>query len=496
LSGHGCNVGMNQLSRFEEKYEALVSTSAKIINDLKKEYMTCEHMSFERIKKNRESVFESCSKFDIHQFAEILVGSSFNSRFLISSEIMGESTFLLELLNKHVQIDRSVGSYMGMVLGDYLGAPIEFMETVNSSNSIVFGDEFPNGYTYPTVYNNVFHLKPGQWTDDASMGACIADTLLVRQKLDGSDIRSRFWQWWNVGYNNAFKFSKDRSPYDSVGLGGNIAKSLQSIQGKTFADIPEKFEENNQDSGNGGLMRLAPIPIFFSDQEVATVMENARLSSETTHPGYLASRAAEFMAFFIHWAINRAASYSCISSKDFSDNVVSDYLQSFCDESIPGNSVLRKLLLSNETEASTELSWNWKDSVLNIEKCMQNRGEFYNGYPNNPTYYGSFCMDGLAVALHCFRFGDSFETSLQKCINYRGDADSTGSITGQLCGAFYGFTAIQVKLVNNALQWDNGENLFRAILLCPQFHPQMVVDEKENFELKSSDSVCESDFTG
>jgi len=466
------------LSEFEQKYEALVSTSARIIRSLKNEYMGCDH----KIDKNRESVFESCSKLDIDQFVQILVGTSSNSSFQIS--FAGENNFLNELLSTHVQIDRSVGSYMGMVLGDYLGAPIEFLETTNSSNSIEFSDKLALGYRYPSLVNNVFNLEPGQWTDDASMGACVADTLLVRQKFVGSDIRSRFWQWWNVGYNNAFKFSSCHSPYCSVGLGGNISKSLQSINGKKFTDIPEKFEENNHDAGNGGLMRLAPIPIFYSDQGFETVMQNARLSSETTHPGYLASRAAEFMAFFIHCAINRTN--SDISPKDFSDNVVLAYLQSYCNELVPGNSLLRKLLLSNETEASTELSWNWKDSVLNIEKCMKNRGKFYNGYPNNLSYYGSFCMDALAVGLHCFRFGDSFETSLQKCINYRGDADSTGSITGQLCGAFYGVTTIQVQLLNNALRWDNGENLFRAILLCPPFHPQNGVDQKDNLEWNSS----------
>jgi len=81
-------------------------------------------------------------------------------------------------------------------------------------------------------------------------------------------------------------------------------------------------------------------------------------------------------------------------------------------------------------------------------------------------------LDGLAVALHSFRNGSSFGSSLQICINYRGDADSTAAITGQLCGAFYGFTSINLRLVNNALQWDDGENMFRAILLCPRFHLQ------------------------
>jgi ADP-ribosyl-[dinitrogen reductase] hydrolase len=46
---------------------------------------------------------------------------------------------------------------------------------------------------------NCFKLKPGQWTDDATMGLCLADSLLVRRGYDGSDIRARFWNWWFRG---------------------------------------------------------------------------------------------------------------------------------------------------------------------------------------------------------------------------------------------------------------------------------------------------------
>ena len=52
---------------------------------------------------------------------------------------------------------------------------------------------------------NTFGLKWGQWTDDTSMSLCLADSLLVVALNDiysGSDLRCRFWQWWNTGYKN------------------------------------------------------------------------------------------------------------------------------------------------------------------------------------------------------------------------------------------------------------------------------------------------------
>merc|ERR1719197_838806 len=74
---------------------------------------------------------------------------------------------------------------------------------------------------------NAFGLARGQWTDDASMGLCMADSLIMRRGYDGTDMRIRFWCWWNRGYNNAFR--KDPRRTGSVGLGGNISKSLDAL---------------------------------------------------------------------------------------------------------------------------------------------------------------------------------------------------------------------------------------------------------------------------
>ena len=87
-------------------------------------------------------------------------------------------------------------------------------------------------------------------------------------------------------------------------------------------------------------------------------------------------------------------------------------------------------MLSNESMDSKELSLNWRDRNLLIEECIVNRGDTYNGYPNCPSYFGSYCIDGLAIALNAFKFGWSVESSLKICIDHLGDCDSTASITG------------------------------------------------------------------
>ena len=166
-----------------------------------------------------------------------------------------KQALLLEL--RHPKVERAVGALMGMVMGDSLGAPLEFLSITERGETYFSLEDFE----YTNAYNR-FRLKPGQWTDDASMGLCLADSLLVCDGFDGSDLRRRFWKWWYRGYNNAFRFDTERHKKRSVGLGGNIGKSLFVMKTEPVPPVyipPLPCD----DSGNGSLMRLAPLPVFF-----------------------------------------------------------------------------------------------------------------------------------------------------------------------------------------------------------------------------------------
>jgi ADP-ribosyl-[dinitrogen reductase] hydrolase len=462
-------------------------------------------------RAHRESIFA---------YIEESVMQEIHKEFGISGNKIGSNFYAL-LDAAGMASRRQIGCYLGMVLGDSLGAPLEFIPVTDeiycidiqiSNNKPV--QPSPNPATahlalsstvgtvsYPYGWRNVFHLEPGQWTDDAAMGACLADSLIVNDdksladtqvcmgtqgeegisktkelvdstwfpSFSGRDIRSRFWNWANNGYNNAFKHSTINNPYRSVGLGGNISKSLAAINNTPFPEISDYYISATDDSGNGGLMRLAPIPVFYARAPVDLCMKYCGMSSQTTHPGVLATRAAECMGFFIHRAINRPPEAAHQTAFEFAVGVADEYMATYCATDSPlykeGNDTILRLLASNEPMGSTEVNWNWRDERLGLELCMHNRGDTYNGYPNHAGYFGSYCLDGFAVALHSFAHTSSFTDSLVKCINYRGDADSTGSICGQLAGAFYGADAIPAFLINSTLPWDDSDNIIRAVML-------------------------------
>ena len=96
-----------------------------------------------------------------------------------------------------------------------------------------------------------------------------------------------------------------------------------------------------------------------------------------------------------------------------------------------GWEALRRLLNSSEPGDSTECNWNWRSARLAIGRAIKNRGREYNGYPVSAGYFGAYSLDGLAMALHCIYSTTSFDAALVKCVNFNGDADSTGSMVGQ-----------------------------------------------------------------
>jgi ADP-ribosyl-[dinitrogen reductase] hydrolase len=297
------------------------------------------------------------------------------------------------------------------------------------------------------------------------MGLCLADSLLSTWRnhgdgtdFDGSDVRARFHAWWYHGLNNAFAEDDRRGIKVSVGLGGNVSMSLRCL--KPGVMPPPVFERDTDDAGNGSLMRLAPVPVrFWANPRKAR--EIAALQSYSTHPGPIAACCCEFLAFATARAI--AAPDGLVGGDggvhvvEWLDATVAAFVADIDAEGLsgPGWDELRRLLASQEPPDSLERNWNWRARSLDICNTLARRGRTYNGHPVIPEYYGAFSMDGLALALFCVHHTKSFDDAVERCVNFLGDADSTGSMVGQLAGAIYGMDAIDHRLVEKMLLWDS-----------------------------------------
>lgn len=343
-----------------------------------------------------------------------------------------------------VQERRAIGALVGLCVGDALGAPLEFTDVRYGTTDLrEFGQQ--DIWDGQAGDYNRFRLKPGQWTDDTSMALCLADSLLKQKGFNPRDLRQRFMCWWIFGYNNAFGADEMRKSLGSVGLGGNISKSLAEFQS---SDSEYTTAGNLHTSGNGSIMRLAPVPIFYCHNP-AQALQVAWSQSKTTHQGTEAAECARLLTHIIVRAINHPSKSAVEVARDVLGDVCgaegdverfSSELYSIrclaeskteqhrvnCDQSDSGGGEGDS---DDELTGNVERNWDWKSPEF---RYSPSRAEA------QPGYVGSYCMDAMAMALHCVANTSSARECLLYCANIRGDADTVCAVAGQIAGAIYG----------------------------------------------------------
>lgn len=175
--------------------------------------------------------------------------------------------------------DRALGAFMGLPVGDSLGAPVEFKE--------------PGEFVPVTDYRagGAFSLPEGYWTDDTSMALCLADSIIAEGSISAFDLLERFSRWYKLGERSSTGRCFD--------IGNTTRRSLEAFlrEGR-----PPQLDDDHFESGNGSIMRLSPVASrWWWDQSKAVTA--ARRQSLTTHGSSLCSAAAEELAALLCRAI-------------------------------------------------------------------------------------------------------------------------------------------------------------------------------------------------
>ena len=189
------------------------------------------------------------------------------------------------------KIDRYLGSLQGLAVGDALGTTLEFAE--------------PGTFTPITdmVGGGPFSLRPGEWTDDTSMALCLAESLVEKNGFDPQDQMERYLRWWKEGH-----LCHSGSCFD---IGNTTRKALSQfeITQDSFSGPSDSFA-----AGNGSIMRLAPVPMFYAREPELAIMKSAE-SSRTTHGANEAIDACKYLGAIIAGAINGATKDELLSER-------------------------------------------------------------------------------------------------------------------------------------------------------------------------------------
>ncbi len=303
--------------------------------------------------------------------------------------------------------DRARGALIGLAVGDALGAAVEFRP--------------PGSFIPVTGYRSggPHRLNPGEWTDDTSLALALADSIAT-VGWDTNDQAERYVQWWNTG-----KYSVNGRCFD---IGITTSRALERFVATKNAVT--SGDRSERASGNGSIMRLAPVPIRYANLYPDKLDELSRLAEESSIPTH--------------------ASDQCVSA--------CRYL----------GIVLAALIHGEDRDAV--LCTDWKplkqlNDIKPLHPLIQEvtQGSFRHKQP--PAIEGSgWVVKSLEASLWAFHGANTFEEAVLKAVNLGDDADTTAAVCGQLAGAYWGESGIPESLRFGLAKWEMLEAALAGIV--------------------------------
>lgn len=326
-------------------------------------------------------------------------------------------------------LDKCRGSIVGGAIGDALGYEVEFSSLV----------EILSKYGKPGIRDyELDHEGIARFSDDTQMTLFTAEGILTAACNDEAtdpdaicrDMKKAYLAWYATQTEFQLPLpysflSNIRSLWSRRAPGNTCMSALRNLEnGK---------DVTNDSKGCGGVMRIAPIGIFYaahpqlvSDTEwkeerlVATVAADA---AHITHHNDMSNYASALTALII---------YKCIKEREKVDRqrlrfIVEECLQIALDLAAESISGKRFASLIKESMSLAE-------SETDDFKAIRSLGE------------GWIAEETLAIALFStMRYIDDFEKCIVCAVNHDGDSDSTGAVAGNIIGAILGYDAIPEK---------------------------------------------------
>jgi ADP-ribosyl-[dinitrogen reductase] hydrolase len=165
---------------------------------------------------------------------------------------------------------RAEAAYLGLALGDALGATVEFMTPREIAHTYGVHRELIGG--------GWLRLKPGQTTDDTGMALALGAAILAH---DGEITR--------LACARAFDAWMRSKPVD---IGNTVRRNLVLFRRTGYPTAPP----SEHDAGNGAAMRVLPVALATLAWSEHEVRDACRIQAHVTHNNAVSDAACEFIA--------------------------------------------------------------------------------------------------------------------------------------------------------------------------------------------------------
>jgi ADP-ribosyl-[dinitrogen reductase] hydrolase len=143
---------------------------------------------------------------------------------------------------KRSQLARARGAYLGLAVGDALGATVEFMTAREIAHTY--------GVHRDMVGGGWLRLKPGQVTDDTAMSLALGGAILHHGQWDLKRVADVFLAWLKS------------KPVD---VGNTCRRGI--VRYMHHGSLESPYHE--ADAGNGACMRNLPVTLYTPDNDIA-----------------------------------------------------------------------------------------------------------------------------------------------------------------------------------------------------------------------------------
>ena len=168
---------------------------------------------------------------------------------------------------------RAEAAYLGLALGDALGATVEFMTPREIAHHHGVHREITGG--------GWLKLRPGQVTDDTGMALALGAAILAnRGKVEPLACAQAFDAWMRS------------KPPD---IGNTVRRNLVLFRRTGIPQAPP----SEHDAGNGAAMRVLPVALATYSRPEAEVRAACRAQAHVTHNNTLSDAACEFLALAV-----------------------------------------------------------------------------------------------------------------------------------------------------------------------------------------------------
>lgn len=177
-------------------------------------------------------------------------------------------------------VARAEAAYLGLAMGDALGATVEFMTPREIRGKFGIHKDICGG--------GWLHLKRGQVTDDTTMSLALGEAILAEGAVTALGAARAFDAWMRT------------KPID---IGNTVRRNLIAFRKTGVPEAPP----SEHDAGNGAAMRVLPVALATLGRDEAAVRAAVRAQAHVTHHNPQSDAAAEFLALAVQDAIRGAA---------------------------------------------------------------------------------------------------------------------------------------------------------------------------------------------